>query len=423
MSKTFCNLPWTRLYVATSGHQKICCHNDEHITKDDGYHQFNMQRDMVNDSWNSNYMKEMRLALMNGKRVSQCKKCYIQEDDGHSSMRSTVDMDILLAQTNADGSVNIPPKSLELHFGNVCNLHCKMCSHDFSHMIGKELLKMGDADPEFLQWVKKESGTVNNWTGELDIIYDWFKNEKIKKSIFAHVSDNVSDLNIIGGEPTIIKEFYELLEFCYKANTLKDKSVLIHSNMTNTNKNISSWLGSMKQWAITASIDAVGIRNHYIRYPANWNSIKNSIQFYKDIGKKYDNGAISYNPAIQVLNIDQLIELCLFFEENLYETRASEFYSHVKYPLICNYDILPSDYKKTVADDLEKNLNKLTMQTYVKEIRGHIATLRQEVFSDQEKKMYQKMFVKYNDAQDKFRKHTPTWRKLLPNLESSLLHT
>jgi hypothetical protein len=63
------------------------------------------------------------------------------------------------------------------------------------------------------------------------------------------------------------------------------------------------------------------------------------------------------------------------------------------------------------------------MEKYIKDIRGHIATLRQEVFSDHEKKMYQKMFVKYNDAQDKFRKHTPTWRKLLPNLEASLLHT
>ena len=71
-------------------------------------------------------------------------------------MRSTDDIVELLKKTNSDGSVNMPPESLELHFGNVCNLTCKMCSHDFSHMIGKELLKMGDADPEFLQWVKKD---------------------------------------------------------------------------------------------------------------------------------------------------------------------------------------------------------------------------------------------------------------------------
>ena len=395
----------------------ICCH----ITKDDGYYQFNMKKDQINDSWNSDYMKKMRIALMKGERVPQCKKCYIQEDSGHNSMRSTEDMVELLKQTNSDGSINIPPESLELHFGNVCNLTCKMCSHDFSHMIGKELLKMGDADPEFLQWVKKESGTVNNWTGELDIVYDWFKNEKVKNSIFTHVSNNVDNLNIIGGEPTIIKEFYELLEYCYKNNTLKNKIVLIHSNMTNTNKNISSWLGSMRQWTITASIDAVGIRNHYIRYPSNWNSIKKSINFYKDISKKYENGGVTFNPAIQVLNIDQLVDLCLFFEEQV-DTPSIGFYSHVKFPLICNYDILPTNYKHDVANDLEKNLYKLSDKKYIRDIKNHITTLRNETFDESVKKMYQKMFIKYNDAQDKFRTYTPTWRKLLPKLEASLIH-
>jgi hypothetical protein len=34
--------------------------------------------------------------------------------------------------------------------------------------------------------------------------------------------------------------------------------------------------------------------------------------------------------------------------------------------------------------------------------------------------MYQKMFIKYNDYQDKFRNNTTTWRKLLPNLEQAL---
>ena len=198
-------------------------------------------------------------------------------------------------------------------------------------------------------------------------------------------------MNIIGGEPTIIKEFYELLEFCYKNNTLKNKIVLIHSNMTNTNKNISSWLGSMRQWTITASIDAVGLRNHYIRYPSNWNSIKKSINFYKDISKKYENGGVTFNPAIQVLNIDQLVDLCLFFEEQV-DTPSIGFYSHVKFPLICNYDILPTNYKHDVANDLEKNLYKLSDKKYIRDIKNHITTLRNETFDECVKKMYQKMY-------------------------------
>ena len=82
---------------------------------------------------------------------------------------------------DTNGTLDYNPTDLELHFGNTCNLHCKMCSQQFSHMIGKELLKMGQQDPDFLKWVKKESGVLNNWTGELDIQYDWYKNKKIKQ--------------------------------------------------------------------------------------------------------------------------------------------------------------------------------------------------------------------------------------------------
>jgi MoaA/NifB/PqqE/SkfB family radical SAM enzyme len=393
--------------------------NSENIEKSDGYRQYNMNKDEILDGWNSDYLKKMRLSLIKGERVSTCSRCYLQEDRGYSSMRSEIDKEKLINLTNTDGSLAYFPTALELHFGNLCNLGCKMCSQQFSHTIGKELLKMGEQDPEFLKWVKKESGVVNNWTGELDIVYDWFKNEKIKNSIFNFVSSNVENLNIIGGEPTIIKEFYELLEYCYNQKTLKNKNILIHSNITNTNTNLTKWLGETKRWTIAASIDGIDQRNRYIRYPADWNSIVKNLEFYKNIIKLHGNGSIAFGPAIQLLNIDQLVDLCEFFQ-NTYKESGIGFYSHVKYPIICDYDILPSQYKKEIADDLEKNLHKITVKRYVDDIITHINGLRKETFTEEQKIMYQKMFLKYNDYQDKFRNNTTTWRKLLPKLEQAL---
>ena len=419
MSKTFCRLPWTQLYVATSGHQRICCMNSENIEKSDGYRQYNMNNDEILDGWNSDYLKKMRLALINGERVNTCSRCYLQEELGYSSMRSENEKEKLISSTNPDGSIDYMPTSLELHFGNLCNLSCKMCSQQFSHSIGKELLKMGEQDPDFLKWIKKESGVINNWTGELDIVYDWFKNEKIKKSIFSFVSDHVEYLNIIGGEPTVIKEFYELLEYCYDQKTLANKTVLIHSNMTNTNPKLTKWLGEMKKWTIAASIDGIDQRNRYIRYPADWSSIVKNLEFYKNIIKSHGNGSIAFGPAIQLLNIDQLVDLCEFFQ-NTHMEYGIGFYSHVKYPIICDYDILPVEYKKEIANDLEKNLHKITVKKYKDDIITHINGLRRETFTEEQKIMYQKMFIKYNDHQDKFRNNTPTWRKLLPKLEQAL---
>lgn len=420
MSKTFCSYPWRHQYVHTTGHQKICCMSEDNITKDDNFKQFNMARDKVLDSWNSNYMKNIRLKMIAGEYVPNCEKCVVAESQGLESMRTVDNKEKFIQSTNADGSVDYNPVALELHFGNTCNLHCKMCSQQFSHMIGKELLKMGQQDPDFLTWVKKESGVLNNWTGELDIAYDWYKNPKIKNSIFDHVSSNVEQLVVIGGEPTIIKEFYELLEYCHNRNTLQNKSLTITTNMTNTNKNLSTWLGSVKKYKIHASIDGLTDRNHYIRYPCSWNSILKSIEFYKSAFKKYNNGAFSFAPAIQLLNIDQLVDLCKFFIDNFTTDACSiAWVSQVRYPIICDYAILPNAYKSQVADKIEKDVQSINNSQVVKHLLGHAKDLRTETYTNEQKKVYQKMFAEYNDKQDQFRK-CKTWRELLPNLTKSL---
>jgi len=421
MSKTFCTYPWRHLYVHTTGHQKICCMSEDNITKADGYRQYNMKEDQMLDSWNSEYMKNIRLKMIAGEEIVNCKKCVTAETQGLQSMRTTNNKEYYIGSTNKDGSIEYYPKHMELHFGNTCNLHCKMCSQQFSHVIGKELLKIGEQDPEFLPWVKKESGVLNNWTGELDISYDWYKNDRIKKSIFEHVSNNVEQLVVIGGEPTIIKEFYELLEYCYKENTLKDKTLTITTNMTNTNKNLSTWLGSVKSFMLHASIDGLGERNKYIRFPCDWTSVLSSIEFYKKIIKQYNNGHFSFAPAIQLLNIDQLPELCEFFIDNFISSHCSiAWVSQVRYPIICDYAILPTEYKLKISDKLEMSAKKINHKETIKNLLAHANDLRKETFTEQQKNIYQSMFIKYNDQQDQFRKKT-TWRELLPTLEKSLI--
>ena len=420
MPKTFCNLPWHQLYISTSGNHRICCNNNDNITKDDGYHHYNMVRDKITDSWNSEYLKDMRLKLIRGEKHKNCERCYLQEELGHISMRDEKGMDDLIKNTQPDGSYETQPWHLELHFGNLCNLSCKMCSQNFSTTIGKELIKMGEQDPDFLKWVKKESGTVNNWTGQLDMVYDWFKNVKIKNEVFAHVSENVTSLNVIGGEPSVIKEFFELLDYCYTKGTLKEKDVLIHSNMTNINPKLTQWLPEMKSWLIEASIDGIGDRNRYIRYPSDWNKILRSIHFYNQVSRKATNGGVNYGPAIQLLNIDQLVDLCVWVDEVSNGESGVGFYSHVKYPIICDYDIAPTDWKLMVAEKLEANLNRMNNERSVEGVQRHINGLRNETFTTERKNSLQSMFVKYNDTQDRLRTNTKTWREVLPSLESAI---
>jgi len=390
---------------------------DEHVTKDDGYRQYNASRDSLTALWNSAYYKQIRKDMIANKRLEKCKKCWMAEDSGLSSMRRVGGYEYYAKHTTSDGTLDLPPKDIELHFGNVCNLSCKMCSTQFSHMIGRELIKMGEKDPDFLKWVKKESGLVNNWTSELDIVYDWYKNEKIKKEIFEVVSKHSEELTVIGGEPTIIPEFYELLEYCYDQKTLKNKTITVTTNLTNTNPKFTKWLKELKQFTIHASVDGVGERNEYIRYPSNWTAIQKSLDFYATMMRDQKKGQISFNPAIQTLNIDLLPEMVQYFE-TFDDVATYSWISHVRWPIICDYDHAPIGWKNRVADKIESQVKNINDEQNRKELEQHASRLR--VPSDSNNLDHiQRSFMRYNDAQDKFR-NCKTWRELIPDLHTAL---
>jgi len=390
---------------------------DEHVTKDDGYRHFNASRDSLTALWNSEYYKQIRKDMLANKRLEKCKKCWMAEDSGLSSMRRQRDPRQFKENTESDGTFALQPTDIELHFGNVCNLSCKMCSTHFSHMIGKELLKMGEKDPDFLKWVKKESGLVNNWTSELDVVYDWYKNKKIKKEIFEVVSKHSELLVVIGGEPTIIPEFYELLEYCYDQKTLSNKSLTITTNLTNTNPKLTTWLKELKDFTIHASVDGVGERNEYIRYPSKWSAIQKSLDFYSKIIKDKKKGHISFNPAIQTLNIDILPEMVQYFE-TFNELATYSWISHVRWPIICDYDHAPMSWKNKVADKIESQLKVIRNDHNRKELTQHASRLRTPSDSNSLQHI-QRSFIRYNDTQDKFRK-CKSWRELMPDLEKAL---
>jgi organic radical activating enzyme len=423
MSKTFCSYPWRHLYVQTTGHQKLCCLSNEHITKDDGYHQFNLSRDSLLETWNSNYMKNVRKKMLNNEKLSVCQRCYDLEAKGMKSMRISDDEEYYRSRT-VDGVTDLSINHLELHFGNICNLACKMCSQQFSHKIGEELLKMGAIDPDFLRWVKKESGVVNNWTGELDAVYNWFKNEKIKKEIFNLISNHVHGLSIVGGEPTAIPEFYELLEYCYQKDTLKNKSINLTTNLTNTNKNLTQWLNKIKSIVVYGSIDGIGERNEYIRYPSKWNKILESLFFYQDLIKKTPNGKLVFGPTIQLLNIDHLADITVFFEQFAEKHKIlSDIWwtSVVVAPMIYNYQIAPNDYKNYVIEELSTKINSVSIEKNKKQILSHITNLK-NTLNEEPNNHLLNAFIKFNDFQDNYRK-SKSWRTLLPQLEKSLVHT
>ena len=418
MSKVFCDKPFNHNYIHTNGKFRLCCTTIQDIYTDNNYNLFNAGKHSVNDYWNSNRMKEIRKNMIAGKQTRDCIKCYQQEKNGIASLRSTNGMENFIKNTKADGTYTKPASTMQIQMGNICNLKCKMCSQMYSHMNGLELLEIGKEDPDWLHWVKEQGANVNNWTNELGIKQEWYKNKEFKLQMFEHISQNINDLNVIGGEPTLIPEFYEMFEYCDKQNTLGDKSVTLVTNLTNTNPKMTKWLPKLKEWRIWASVDGVAERTEYIRYPSQWKIILKSLDFYKNLAKE-SNGGITLSPAVQLLNVDQLDDIIKWWINwcggELNEKYSFTWLATVWYPLICNPAIAPREWRLKVADKLDK----FTFDDFYKD---YIIDLRKEKHPKEQMLNYQKAFIRYNDTQDKHRKGK-TWRELLPKLESALTNS
>ena len=423
MTKSYCSFPFEHQYVHMSGSVRLCCATMENATDKKG-NRVHMNNDSLQKAWNSDYIKNARLKMINGEVLEACTKCVEQEARGYKSMREENNRESNFQKVNADGSMDIMPYSLELHFGNVCNLKCKMCGQNYSNQIGKEILQIGKDNKDFLNWVYKESGNVNTWTNNLSVEYKWFQNKKIKNKLFEYVSQNITRFTVIGGEPTIIPEFYELLNYCHERNTLKDKTIILTTNLTNVNPKLTKWLPKLKQWTVWASVDGLGERTEYIRYPSNFKKVVENLNFYKKLVLQSNNGKIVFSPAIQLLNIDQLDDIIKWWLEfsdgNFGKQFGISWMAQVHYPTICNYDILPKEYKDKIADKLEKSSEQFkNFSSITKYYNNQITNLRHNNMSNEKKIHFQKAFIRYNDTQDKHRGHT-TWRNLLPNLEEAL---
>ena len=80
-NQTFCILPWVHLATYTDGTGLLCC-----IAKPGG-EKTNLNTQTVDEVRNSDYFKDARLALQEGKQFHACTACYKEEAAGLRSHR------------------------------------------------------------------------------------------------------------------------------------------------------------------------------------------------------------------------------------------------------------------------------------------------------------------------------------------------
>jgi len=184
---------------------------------------------------------------------------------------------------------------LDYWVGDICNLRCVICGPHNSSSWKYEL------------GITEQKQIVNKYWQTLDLT-------KLK---FVHFN---------GGEPLLSKEHVEFLK-----DIPNKTQVQINYN---TNGTVRPSQALMDLWSefdlvlLDFSIDDIGTRYEYQRYPASWSEVKENLQWFRE--SMPVNCMFAINTTVSILNQDTIQELDSWIEENFSENRLGDKIEHRK---------------------------------------------------------------------------------------------
>jgi sulfatase maturation enzyme AslB (radical SAM superfamily) len=187
---------------------------------------------------------------------------------------------------------------------------------------------------------------------------------------------HIKELYFAGGEPTLIPEHYKILEFMVEMGASKNCVLRYNSNGLDLPEKLFELWHHFKEVKFNLSIDAVGDKNDYIRYPSKWEDLLTSARRLDDTESHI---TVNIACAVQLLNVLYLDELAdwklksNFKKINIAPYGGGVIGMHlVTYPSYLNIRVLPQELKQLAVDRINNFLTKhdpleFTQATYGKE--------------------------------------------------------
>ncbi len=337
MTDNFCIAPFIHLNNTPRGQIDPCCvWNGDKVG--------NMERGIL-DAWNSNEMVNLRNQFLNNKRPTECNNCWAVEDSGSShSFRIRANTDFkkyLYLNSDVIRRFN-SPIWLQLKLGAKCNLTCRTCSAESSN----QWLK-ADAI-EWIKGKKSQQEYIKNKQQESSFIYE----EKFWQEL-KDITPELEYITFTGGEPLLIDEHYDYLQWCVENNYAKNITLDYITNGTvGIDDHKKDLWSNFKRVELIISMDGIGKLAEYIRTGLNWNEAEENIMGYK----KYQDDNESLNKTnfwfcgvtvlVSIYNIFNIAKTLKFYEEKNIFVNVNYLHN----PAWQNIRNLPNNIKQKLTD-------------------------------------------------------------------------
>jgi sulfatase maturation enzyme AslB (radical SAM superfamily) len=283
-NKSFCIYPWIEI-TEERGYLLTCARGLDHVTK------FDELKDWRTDP----HFGAIRNKMLKGERLeNNCKVCYEHEDKKIESYRQFETKE-WLAKLDISSFEDLEkithPHYYEIRLSNKCNIMCRGCKPEHSHLIDREFKKFNIKFPQEQTFQYSKLDRINIET----------LNSKVR-------------VYLTGGEPTVIPEVYEFMEKCIAAGKT-DFDFTLGINAAKISTRFLELANNFQNLNFSVSLDGFGLVNDYWRWGTSWDKVIKNTKLLQSHGH-----TISINCVPGIYNVTNLHLLYEFLDKEFPHT-------------------------------------------------------------------------------------------------------
>jgi pyruvate-formate lyase-activating enzyme len=295
-NKSFCIYPWINM-IEENGQLNICARSSKKVTT------IKELKDWRTDPGYT----QIRQRMLAGERLpDHCEYCYDYEKKGIESYRQFETKEwISKLDINSVEDLHAVdrPYYYEVRLSNKCNLMCRTCNPEYSHLIDQEYKKFNIIypepwDPDSFRYSKLDHININQLTPKTRVY-------------------------LTGGEPSIMTEVLSFMEQCIALGRV-DFDFTLGTNGVKLSPKFLKLCSHFTNMNFSVSLDGYGKVNDYWRWGSDWDTIIKNTHILKGQGH-----TISINCVPGIFNVTSLHLLYEFLDKEFPHTGIYLQINHV----------------------------------------------------------------------------------------------